>query len=148
MPVGNLTSQFLANVYLDPLDHQVKDHWRVRGYLRYMDDFVLFGDDPLVLDRQRQDIEAFLHRRLALTAKSAATCINRSAHGLTFLGRRVFPRYIRLSGEGWRRNRRRLHQCQNAWRAGYLDDDALACRLASLIGHRDALRATGGAADR
>jgi hypothetical protein len=45
LPIGNLTSQFLANVYLNPLDHFVKHDLRVKGYVRYMDDFVLFGDD-------------------------------------------------------------------------------------------------------
>ena len=45
LPIGNLTSQFLANVYLNPLDHFVKHELRVRGYVRYMDDFLLFGDD-------------------------------------------------------------------------------------------------------
>ena len=44
LPIGNLTSQFLANVYLNPLDHLVKHDLRVRGYVRYMDDFLLFGD--------------------------------------------------------------------------------------------------------
>lgn len=49
LPIGNLTSQFLANVYLNPLDHFVKHDLRVKGYVRYMDDFVLFGDDQWVL---------------------------------------------------------------------------------------------------
>jgi len=44
LPIGNLTSQFLANVYLNPVDHFVKHELRVRGYVRYMDDFLLFGD--------------------------------------------------------------------------------------------------------
>lgn len=44
LPIGNLTSQFLANVYLNPLDHFVKHELRVKGYVRYMDDFLLFGD--------------------------------------------------------------------------------------------------------
>ena len=49
LPIGNLTSQFLANVYLNPLDHFIKHDLRVRGYLRYMDDFLLFGDDRRAL---------------------------------------------------------------------------------------------------
>lgn len=140
LPVGNLTSQFLANVYLDPLDHLVKDRWGIRGYLRYMDDFVLFGDDPMALDQGREAIEGFLIDCLQLSAKAQATCLNRTAHGLTFLGRRVFPRYLRLSSEGWRRNHRRLRQCVAAWESGIIDDGTLAGRLASLTGHRDALR--------
>jgi retron-type reverse transcriptase len=49
LPIGNLTSQFLANVYLNPVDHLVKHDLRVKGYVRYMDDFVLFGDDRAAL---------------------------------------------------------------------------------------------------
>ncbi len=49
IPIGNLTSQFLANVYLNPLDHFVKHDLRFPGYVRYMDDFILFGDDAWVM---------------------------------------------------------------------------------------------------
>jgi RNA-directed DNA polymerase len=138
LPIGNLTSQFLANVYLDPLDHLVKDRWGVKGYLRYMDDFVLFGADPITLDQRREAIESFLAERLKLRAKPRATSLNRSGHGLTFLGRRVFPRYLRLTAEGRRRNLRRQRACIRAWENAYIDDDTLARRLASLLGHRDA----------
>lgn len=51
LPIGNLTSQFFANVYLNPLDHFVKHELRVKGYVRYMDDFLLFGDDRPQLRR-------------------------------------------------------------------------------------------------
>lgn len=49
LPIGNLTSQFLANVYLSPLDHFVKHALRARGYVRYMDDFLLFANDRATL---------------------------------------------------------------------------------------------------
>ena len=45
LPIGNLISQFFANVYLNPLDNFVKHELRVKGYVRYIDDFILFGDD-------------------------------------------------------------------------------------------------------
>lgn len=52
LPIGNLTSQFFANVYLNPLDHFVKHALRVKGYVRYLDDFLLFGQDRATLRRQ------------------------------------------------------------------------------------------------
>lgn len=52
LPIGNLTSQFFANIYLNPLDHFVKHELRVRGYVRYVDDFLLFGKDRAELKRQ------------------------------------------------------------------------------------------------
>ena len=65
LPIGNLTSQFFANVYLNPLDHFVKHELRVKGYVRYMDDFLLFGDDRATLRRQgRQVCEKLAELRL------------------------------------------------------------------------------------
>jgi RNA-directed DNA polymerase len=52
LPIGNLTSQFFANVYLNPLDHFVKHELRVKGYVRYLDDFLLFGPDRATLRQQ------------------------------------------------------------------------------------------------
>ena len=57
LPIGNLTSQFFANVYLNSLDHFVKHELRVKGYVRYLDDFVLFSDDRRVLTEQGQQIK-------------------------------------------------------------------------------------------
>jgi hypothetical protein len=56
LPIGNLTSQFFANVYLNPLDHFVKHELRVKGYVRYMDDFLLFGDDRATLRQQGREV--------------------------------------------------------------------------------------------
>jgi len=67
LPIGNLTSQFLANVYLDSLDHFVKHDLRVKGYGRYLDDFVLFGDDQRVLKEHGRLVKeklAELHLRM------------------------------------------------------------------------------------
>jgi hypothetical protein len=60
LPIGNLTSQFFANVYLNPLDHFVKHELRVKGYVRYMDDFLLFGGDRARLRRQGREVRAKL----------------------------------------------------------------------------------------
>ena len=66
MPIGSLTSQLFANVYLDALDHFVKERLRVRHYLRYMDDFVLLASDrPEARDRLDQ-VRAFLTEQLRL----------------------------------------------------------------------------------
>jgi hypothetical protein len=66
MPIGNLTSQMFANLYLDPLDHYVKETLRVRHYLRYMDDFVLLLDGREEARARLVQIEAFLAERLSL----------------------------------------------------------------------------------
>lgn len=68
LPIGSCLSQWAANLYLDGLDHFVKRTLKVRGYLRYMDDFSLFGDDPVQLRAAREAVVAWLrdHRRLEL----------------------------------------------------------------------------------
>ena len=60
IPIGNLTSQFFANVYLDALDHFVKERLQVKCYLRYVDDFCCFHDDKRVLSDLRAAIADFL----------------------------------------------------------------------------------------
>jgi len=66
LPIGNLTSQFFANLYLDRFDHFVTEVLRA-PYVRYVDDFVLFHDDPIVLAEWRARIERYLEgRRLKL----------------------------------------------------------------------------------
>jgi len=62
LPIGNQTSQFFANVYLDPLDHFVREELRPGDYVRYADDFLLFGTDRRELDAMRAEIERFLVR--------------------------------------------------------------------------------------
>lgn len=67
LPIGNLTSQFLANVYLDSLDQFVKHELRVKGYVRYLDDFLLFGQDCGLLKEQGQRVKeklTSLHLRM------------------------------------------------------------------------------------
>lgn len=124
LPIGNRTSQFWANVYLDPLDHFVKERLRVKGYVRYMDDFVLFGHDKQQLKAIGSAVEDFLHEKLSLRLKPGATFLNRPANGLSFLGRRIFPNLIRLRHENLRRMTRRMALRERQLQRGELDENA------------------------
>lgn len=95
LPIGNLTSQFWANVYLDALDQFVKRELRCRAYLRYADDFLLFADDKAALWRWR---EALVKRlaKLRLTLHIEQACPRPVAEGIPFLGFVVFPAQRRL----------------------------------------------------
>jgi hypothetical protein len=104
LPIGNLTSQFWANVYLDPLDHQVAETLRPGRWLRYMDDILAFADDKATLWRLAEDVSDFARHTLRLTMKRRATFVAPVADGIPWLGRRVFPALIRLD----RVNRLRL----------------------------------------
>ena len=60
LPIGNLTSQFWANVYLNPLDHFIKRQLKCRAYVRYVDDMLLFSNDKKELNKWRTEIVEFL----------------------------------------------------------------------------------------
>ncbi|MCP4397109.1 MAG: RNA-directed DNA polymerase, partial [bacterium] len=135
LPIGNLTSQFLANVYLDPFDHEIKEQLGIKGYIRYMDDMVFFGHSKQELLDLRRHIGQFLSERLALDLKEKATFLNRSSHGLSFLGMRIFPRLIRVKPENRRRSLKRMAKRIEQWKRGQLDEERMQQSLASITGH-------------
>ena len=93
---GNLVSQHLANFHLGEFDHWLKEDRRIKGYLRYMDDSVLFAERRDDLRGVLADITVFLRRRLRLELKDA-TQLNRCRQGLPFLGFRLFPEAVLLA---------------------------------------------------
>jgi RNA-directed DNA polymerase len=107
LPIGNLTSQFFANVYLNPLDHFVKHDQRVQGYVRYMDDFLLFGDDRAVLRRQGEEVRWKL-AELRLRIHPDKYRLVLTASGVDFAGYVVFSTgRIRVRSSSVRRFDRR-----------------------------------------
>jgi RNA-directed DNA polymerase len=108
LPIGNLTSQFFANVYLHQLDLYIKQTLCVPHYVRYMDDFVLFSDDKALLLYWKAQVEQFLHDSLHLALKPTATTLNHRNHGLSFLGTRIFAGLIRLRNQNLRRITKRI----------------------------------------
>lgn len=124
LPIGNRTSQFFANVYLDPLDHFIKDHCRVKGYVRYMDDFVLFEEDKVRLKTVQAAVNTFLWEKLKLRLKPASTFMNRRENGLPFLGKRIYTGIIRLRAENLRRITRRIALKERALLLDEIDETA------------------------
>jgi RNA-directed DNA polymerase len=90
LPIGNLTSQVFANYYLNSFDHYVKESLRCKGYVRYVDDFVLFSDSKADLWQMKQQIVDFLES-LRLRLNPRATALYPSSEGRRFLGQIVFP---------------------------------------------------------
>ena len=123
LPIGNLTSQFLANVYLHPLDLHIKQGLRIRPYLRYMDDYVLFSAEKGIVKECRKQIEGFLAKKLALRHKPTACYFGQSRNGLSFLGARIFPSLVRIKPENLHRATRRMRRKQAAWLDGDLAED-------------------------
>ncbi len=127
LPIGNLTSQHFANLYLMPLDRFIKQELRVSGYLRYMDDLLLFGPDKATLKAWKLKVEAFVQERLQLKLRDEAERLNPTRVGVPFLGFRIWPRLIRLDGARRRRVIRRLH------RLSKLDPEAALPQMESLF---------------
>ena len=135
IPIGNLTSQHFANFYLSALDHFVKEYLRVEGYIRYMDDLLLFADEKGTLWDAAERIEAYLREKLYLKIKSNAVLLAPVSQGLPFLGYRVFPNVIRISRQGWRRFRRKVQQRDKRFIRGEIDNETWGRSMASLVGH-------------
>lgn len=99
LPIGNLSSQFLANVYLHELDHYVTNNLGIEGFVRYVDDFVLLSNSKAKIIKARNQIECFLQDTLAMTLHPKKQQIQLTSHGIPFVGY-----FIRPTGVTVRRN--------------------------------------------
>jgi len=93
MPLGNLTSQFFANVYLNELDKFVKNKLKAKYYIRYVDDFVILHSSEKKLTKWREEIALFTREKLLLDLHPEKTMIIESGHGVDFLGLKIFPNH-------------------------------------------------------
>jgi hypothetical protein len=91
LPIGNLSSQFFANVLLDALDQHIKHHLRCRHYVRYVDDMVLLHQSPQWLNAAHADIEAWLPKHLGLRLNPAKTILQPVERGVDFVGQVIKP---------------------------------------------------------
>lgn len=90
IPLGFYTSQWLSNWYLQDLDHYIKEDLKVKHYIRYMDDMVLFGSNKKKLHRQKNEIERYLNENLGLALKDNWQVFPLDKRGLDFMGFRFF----------------------------------------------------------
>jgi len=133
LPIGNLTSQFWANCFLNPFDHFVKRELRCKGYLRYVDDYLLFADDERML---RSWCDAILRRlaRLRLTIHPGVHP-RPTAEGFPFLGFVVYPTHRLLKRRKVVAYRRRLNRLVAGWIAGERTQEAVVFSLLCWINH-------------
>ncbi|OGM92105.1 hypothetical protein A2935_02050 [Candidatus Wolfebacteria bacterium RIFCSPLOWO2_01_FULL_47_17b] len=112
VPIGNLTSQLFANIYLNELDQYVKRVLKERYYIRYMDDFLILSTDAEHLYKQRECIRAFLRDRLKLVLHPKKSSIFPiMPNGIDFLGYRVFTHHVELrrsTVQRWKRKFKNL----------------------------------------
>ena len=116
LPIGNLTSQFWANCYLNPFDHFVTQQLQCKPYLRYVDDFLLFSDDRTELWRWRDAIvERLAALRLVLHHDRAE--VKPVQQGIPFLGFVLYPTHRLLKRRTGINYRRRLYTLLDQYRA-------------------------------
>ncbi|MBD2770825.1 RNA-directed DNA polymerase [Iningainema tapete] len=134
LPIGNLTSQCFANVYLNGLDHFVKEQLKVKKYVRYVDDFALFSDDKDFLAEARVAIEEYLVG-FRLKLHPVKSQLFETWYGADFLGFRVLPDRIRVRTENLRRARRRLRRLQKDYAQGKIKIKDVSCSIKSWVAH-------------
>lgn len=135
IPIGNLTSQFLGNLYLDDFDHYIKEQLNIPAYLRYVDDFIVLDDDKHRLHDIRASIKEYLaiHHRLRLHPNKAH--IFQTHRGVDVLGYTIFPHKRLLRNDNGHRFFRKLRAFGKASRSGKANFLDFKPSIRSWIGH-------------
>ncbi|MEB3189178.1 MAG: RNA-directed DNA polymerase [Snowella sp.] len=134
LPIGNLTSQFLANVYLNQFDHWVKETLKARHYLRYVDDMALFSNNPDELKTAKTQISHAL-QSLRLKLHPNKSQLSPTQQGANFVGFRILPDRTRVRNDNLQRGRRRLKHLQQAIYKGSISPEEEYQRLQGWEAH-------------
>jgi retron-type reverse transcriptase len=134
LPIGNLTSQFWSNCYLNPFDHFVKRELKCLAYLRYVDDFLLFANDKATLLRWREALLRFM-AVMRLTIHEARAQPRPVSEGIPFLGFIVYPDHRRLKSRKVVAYRRHLKRLLTEYGVGQRELDSVVASLLGWIEH-------------
>ncbi|TAN43691.1 MAG: RNA-dependent DNA polymerase [Nitrospirae bacterium] len=134
IPIGNLTSQFFANIYLDELDHYAKEVLRCKHYIRYVDDITVLGNDKKRLWEVRDGIVGFLEKhRLKLHPRK--TLVLPVSEGIDHLGYRIFPTHRRLRKDNSMGFARKLKIMNRLFLVGQISFEKMNASVQSWLGH-------------
>ena len=134
LPIGNLTSQFWSNCYLDILDQFVKRRLRCKAYIRYVDDFALFSQDKRQLWAWKQAVIEHL-AGLRLSIHDTAAQVTPVEHGIPWLGWVVYPTHRRLKARNAVKFRRRLEKNIDYYQLGRISFAELDASVQGWINH-------------
>lgn len=133
IPVGSLTSQLFANVYLDALDHYVKDDLGVKFYVRYMDDFIIIGNSKEVLWELLEKIKNFLLKlKLHLNPK---TNVFPAYRGVDFAGYRTWATHILPRKRNVKNFRNKVKWMKKGYKCGSIGIEYIRPRIMSFLGY-------------
>ncbi len=113
LPIGNLTSQFFANVYMNELDHFVKEKLGFERYIRYVDDFLILDEDEKGLKETTGKVSRFLEGRLQLRLCQDKTILLPTERGIDFLGYYIKPSHTLVRRKVVKRFKKRLYEARN-----------------------------------
>ena len=134
LPIGNYTSQYYANIYLNELDHYIKDALKVRYYLRYMDDFVILTKNKVEARHIYNLIDIFVRDKLNLELNKKS-CYYPSRLGIDFCGYKVFEDYILIRKRCKNKIKRKIKIWNNFYRLGILNEKNFVLSFNSFLGH-------------
>lgn len=134
IPIGNLTSQLFANVYMNEFDLFVKYPLRVKYYIRYTDDFVIVSDNETMLRNLLSPLSAFLQEKLHLDLHPKKVTIRKYAQGIDFLGYVMRPHHRILRTVTKRRMFRKLREKTEKCAKGMATEESCEQSLQSYLG--------------
>ncbi len=134
IPIGNLTSQFFANVYLNGFDHFIKEKLGCKYYIRYVDDFVVLDNSKERLHEVKGHMEKYLES-LRLKLHQRKCRIYRIHEGINFLGYRIFPSYRLLKKSNVLKMKRRLKKLCRLYMERNITFEKINQSIQSWIGH-------------
>jgi hypothetical protein len=134
IPIGNLTSQIFANIYMNEFDQFMKHDLKVKNYARYTDDFVIVSGNREYLESLLSPIKDFLKLRLHLDLHPNKVTLRKHIQGIDFLGYVILPYHIRLRTKTKRKIPKKIRQSVNFYKGGYISEVSMKSSLASYLG--------------
>ena len=134
LPLGNVTSQIFANIYLNELDQYVKHRLKVKYYLRYCDDFIILDRDPYYLLKLASKINEFLEEHLALSLHPNKVLLRKYQQGVDFLGYVVLPYHRAIRTKTRKRVIRRIADIKDGFENDLISEESFRQSLNSYRG--------------
>lgn len=133
IPLGNLTSQFFGNWYLNEFDHYVKEEFRVKGYIRYVDDMTFFSNSKDFLEDLVLVVDNYFEK-FRLRIHPDKTVLQKSNEGIVFLGHKVYDTHFRITSKSLNRSRKNLKKVKYQYRYNKIDLQHAKNRIFGSIG--------------
>lgn len=134
MPIGNITSQIFANIYLNELDWFIKRKLKLKNYFRYADDFIIVHQDEAYLNEILNFVDEFLEKELKLQLHPNKVSIDKFHQGIDFLGYVILPQHLVLRTNTKRRMFKKIKKKKVELQSGLISEKEFNQSLQSYLG--------------